>query len=175
MSLDPQVKELFQAKNFGTVSVRLPSGDIGTTVMWVDADDEHVIFNTEVHRAKYKALEQDPTVTITAWDGENPYHYAEVRGKVVDATTGQPVAFATLTVLGPVEPAGYRASTRVTGRDGRFRLDALVFPDSRLRIEHAGHSGVELVLPGGVLADLGVVALTPAGGSPSPSPRPRPD
>jgi PPOX class probable F420-dependent enzyme len=90
MSVEPAVKELFQAKNFGSVSVRLPSGSIGTTVMWVDADDEHIVFNTEVHRAKYKALESDPTVTVTAWDAENPYHYAEVRGKVVSTETGPP-------------------------------------------------------------------------------------
>ncbi len=88
MSIDPAVKELFQAKNFGTVSVNLPSGEIGTTVMWVDADDEHIIFNTEVHRAKFKALEQNPAVTVTAADSENPYHYAEVRGTVVSTETG---------------------------------------------------------------------------------------
>ena len=88
MSVEPAVKELFQAKNFGSVSVRFPSGDIGTTVMWVDADDDHIVFNTEVHRAKFKALEADPTVTVTAWDSENPYHYAEVRGKVVSTQTG---------------------------------------------------------------------------------------
>ena len=71
--------EPLQAKNFGAVVVRMPSGDIATTVMWVDADDYHVVFNTEVHRNKYKVLEKDPTVTIVAWDAENPYHYAEVR------------------------------------------------------------------------------------------------
>ena len=88
MALDPAVKELFQAKNFGAVSVRMPSGDIATTVMWVDADDDHVVFNTEVHRNKYKVLEKDPTVTIVAWYAENPYHYAEVRGRVVSTETG---------------------------------------------------------------------------------------
>ncbi len=98
MSIDPAVKELFQAKNFGTVSVNLPSGDIGTTVMWVDADDEHILFNTEVHRAKFKALEADPSVTITAWDAENPYHYAEVRGTVASTETG-PAARAHIDTL----------------------------------------------------------------------------
>ena len=88
MSIEPAVKELFQGKNFGTVSVNLPSGKIGTTVMWVDADDDHILFNTEVHRAKFKALEANPEVTITAADADNPYHYAEVRGRVVSTETG---------------------------------------------------------------------------------------
>ena len=32
---------------------------------WVDADDDHVLINTEVHRAKFKAVERDPRVTVT--------------------------------------------------------------------------------------------------------------
>jgi PPOX class probable F420-dependent enzyme len=88
MSLDPDVKALFQAKNFGTVSVHLPSGAVSTQVMWVDADDDHVVFNTEVHRAKYKAVQADPRVTVTVWDADNPYHYAEVRGRVISTETG---------------------------------------------------------------------------------------
>ena len=49
--------------------------------MWVDADDEQILINTEIHRAKYKAIQQHPEVTVTIWDAANPYRYAEVRGK----------------------------------------------------------------------------------------------
>ena len=35
--------------------------------MWVDADDDHVLINTEVHRAKYKAISANPNVTVTIW------------------------------------------------------------------------------------------------------------
>ena len=48
--------------------------------MWVDADDDHVLINTEVHRAKFKAVERDPRVTVMIWERENPYSYVEVRG-----------------------------------------------------------------------------------------------
>ena len=48
--------------------------------MWVDADDEHVLINTEVHRAKYKAIEADPNVTVTSGTTTNAYQYGEVRG-----------------------------------------------------------------------------------------------
>lgn len=87
--LDPAIKELASTgPNFGTVCVQLPSGDIASHVMWVDADDEHVMFNTEVHRAKFKAIEANPRVTMTIWKADNPYTYAEVRGRVAETVTG---------------------------------------------------------------------------------------
>ncbi|MEO6571871.1 MAG: pyridoxamine 5'-phosphate oxidase family protein [Ilumatobacteraceae bacterium] len=87
--LDPAIKHLASVgKNFGTVCVTLPNGQIASHVMWVDADDEHVIFNTEVHRAKFKAIEESPNVTMSIWDAENPYAYAEVRGRVVETVRG---------------------------------------------------------------------------------------
>jgi PPOX class probable F420-dependent enzyme len=60
-----------------------------THVMWVDADDDHVLLNTESHRAKFRAVERDPRVTVTIWQRDDPYTYAEVRGRVVDTTGGR--------------------------------------------------------------------------------------
>jgi general stress protein 26 len=85
--LDAAIKELAQGKNFGTISVLLSNGRISTNVMWVDADDEHVLINTEVHRLKFKAVEANPNVTVVVW-GDNPYNYAEVRGRVVETVRG---------------------------------------------------------------------------------------
>ncbi len=59
-----------------------------THVMWVDADDDHVLINTEVHRAKFKAVERDPRVTVMIWVKDDPYTYGEVRGRVVETTRG---------------------------------------------------------------------------------------
>ena len=64
--LDPVIRELARGKNFGSISFHLPGGEIATHVMWVDADDEHVLINTEVHRTKYKAIQANPNVTLTA-------------------------------------------------------------------------------------------------------------
>ena len=72
-AVDPRVQELAQAPNFAALTVHLPSGDAMTHVMWVDADDDHVLINTEVHRAKFKAVERDPRVTVMVWEKENPY------------------------------------------------------------------------------------------------------
>ena len=50
--LDENIKSLAQAKNFAAFTTLLPSGQPMTHVMWVDADDEHILINTEVGRQK---------------------------------------------------------------------------------------------------------------------------
>ena len=87
-SVDPRVRELAQAANFAALTVNLRSGRSMTHVMWVDADDDHVLINTEVHRAKFAAVERDPRVTVMVWVIDDPYTYAEVRGRVVKMVRG---------------------------------------------------------------------------------------
>ena len=87
--LEPAIRDLARDKNFAALSVRMPNGQIGTHVMWVDADDEHVIINTEIHRAKFKGMQTDPNVTVTIWKLDDPYNYAEVRGVVSETVGGQ--------------------------------------------------------------------------------------
>lgn len=89
--LDPKVRDLTTAgKNFGTISFHLADGSIASHVMWVDADDEYMLINTEIHRLKYKAITANPKVTVTVWDADNAYNYAEVRGTVTGEIGGQP-------------------------------------------------------------------------------------
>jgi PPOX class probable F420-dependent enzyme len=87
-AVDGRVRELAQEPNFAALTVQLASGAAMTHVMWVDADDEHLLVNTEVHRAKFRAIERDPRVTVMIWVRDNPYSYAEVRGRVVETVRG---------------------------------------------------------------------------------------
>ncbi len=86
--LEDKIKKLAQAPNYATITTLLRDGSPSTHVMWVDADDDHVLINTEVHRAKFKNVQRDPRVSVAVWDAENPYSYAEVRGRVVESVTG---------------------------------------------------------------------------------------
>lgn len=86
--LDPVIRDLARGKNFGSISFHLPDEVIATHVMWVDADDEHVLINTEVDRAKYKAIQANPNVAVAIWSSDSPYQYAEVRGKVTGEVRG---------------------------------------------------------------------------------------
>ena len=83
MPVDPDVRTIATGRNFGAPDYHRADGSIANHVMWVDADDDHLLINTEVHRGKFKAMTANPDVTVTIWDSENPYHYAEVRGTVV--------------------------------------------------------------------------------------------
>jgi PPOX class probable F420-dependent enzyme len=87
-AVDPRVRELARQANFAAFTVLLGLGTPMTHVMWVDADDDHVLINTEVHRAKFKAIERDPRVTVMIWERDDPYTYVEVRGRVVETVRG---------------------------------------------------------------------------------------
>jgi PPOX class probable F420-dependent enzyme len=86
--LDDGVRELAGGKNFAAFTTLMPGGQPQTHVMWVDCDDDHLLINTEVHRRKFKNVVADPRVTVAIWDAENPYSFAEVRGRVVETITG---------------------------------------------------------------------------------------
>jgi PPOX class probable F420-dependent enzyme len=87
--VDPRVLELARGQNFGALTTLLPDGQPQTQVMWVDADEQHLLLNTEVHRQKFRNVERDPRVTVTIWDMEDPYRFVEVRGEVVEKVKGQ--------------------------------------------------------------------------------------
>jgi PPOX class probable F420-dependent enzyme len=86
--IDENIKSLAQANNFAAFTTLLPDGQPMTHIMWVDADDEHVLINTEVGRQKALNVKRDPRVTVTVIDAANPYRYGEVRGTVVEQETG---------------------------------------------------------------------------------------
>ena len=86
--LEEGVRRLAKGKNFAVLTTLLPDGQPMTHVMWVDCDDEHVLINTERHRQKYRNIRRDPRVTVTIWDQDDPYRYAEVRGEVVEIVAG---------------------------------------------------------------------------------------
>jgi PPOX class probable F420-dependent enzyme len=85
----PMVLELARGQNFAALTTLLPGGHPQTQVMWVDANRQHLLINTEVHRQKFRNVERDPRVTVTIWDKEDPYRFVEVRGEVVENVKGQ--------------------------------------------------------------------------------------
>lgn len=86
--IDEAIKRLVKGPNFGTMTTLMRDGSPATQVMWVDADDEHVLINTETGRAKYRNILRDPRVTVTIWDANDPYDYIEIRGVVEETVTG---------------------------------------------------------------------------------------
>ena len=80
MKLTDGQLELLRGKNFGAVATLKEDGTPQTSIVWIDTDGEHVVFNTTNGRAKGKHLRRDPRVSVTVFDAENPYRYFEVEG-----------------------------------------------------------------------------------------------
>ena len=87
MTIDADLKALATAKNFAALTTLMPGGQPQTQLMWVHADDDHLLMNTEIGRQKFRNVQADPRVTVTVFDAGNPYRYVEARGRVV-ATVG---------------------------------------------------------------------------------------
>ena len=87
MPLDEDVTRLAKGKNLATVVTLMPSGQPQALLTWVDADDEHVLVNTEPQRQRARNIARDPRITVLI-HGENPYDWAEVRGHVAEIIAG---------------------------------------------------------------------------------------
>ena len=87
MPLDEDVARLAQGKNLATVVTLMPSGQPQALLTWVDADDEHVLVNTEPQRQRARNVARDPRITVLI-RGDDPYDWAEVRGHVTETVTG---------------------------------------------------------------------------------------
>lgn len=88
MALDDDIRALADGPNFAALTTLFADGRAQTHVVWVDADEDTLRINTEVHRPKFKNLERDPRATLTIIDAANPYHFIEVRGHVAGTVTG---------------------------------------------------------------------------------------
>ena len=81
-----QYKDLFSKRAFASLGTINPDGSPQVTPVWCDYDGQHVIVNTAKGRLKDKNMRRNPRVSLAVIDPDNPYRYAEIRGKVVEVT-----------------------------------------------------------------------------------------
>jgi PPOX class probable F420-dependent enzyme len=55
----------------------------------VDTDGEHLLVNTEPQRQRARNIRRDPRITVLIHSTEDPWDWAEVRGRVVGTETGE--------------------------------------------------------------------------------------
>ena len=65
---------------YGVVTTIRPDGSPHQTVVWVDADNGDLLFNTAEGRAKPKNLRANPHVALTVVNPANGYHWVGVSG-----------------------------------------------------------------------------------------------
>jgi PPOX class probable F420-dependent enzyme len=73
----------FLAENpfVGVVTDLRPDGSPHSTVVWVDAEDGGVSFNTARGRAKERYLGRDPRVSLLVVDPNDPFRWVAVSGR----------------------------------------------------------------------------------------------
>ncbi|HYY64089.1 MAG TPA: PPOX class F420-dependent oxidoreductase [Gaiellaceae bacterium] len=71
-----------------TATTLRPDGSPHNTIVWVDAQDGVVTFNTAVGRAKERYLRRDPRAAVLVVHPEDPYQWVAVSGRAELTTEG---------------------------------------------------------------------------------------
>jgi PPOX class probable F420-dependent enzyme len=87
---DPNIRKLFEGKNFVFLSSLMKDGSPQVTPMWVDIENGYILVNTAIGRLKQKNISRDPRVALAIADKNNPYDMVTVRGEVIEQITGVP-------------------------------------------------------------------------------------
>jgi PPOX class probable F420-dependent enzyme len=88
MALDADLVRLSKGPNLGTVVTLMPDGRPQAQLRWVDSDGEHLLVNTEPQRQAARNVQRDPRVSVLVRSEEDPYDWAELRGRVVETVGG---------------------------------------------------------------------------------------
>jgi PPOX class probable F420-dependent enzyme len=84
MSVIPE-KELgiLNSKGFAHIATIGPKGEPQVNPVWFDWDGTFLRFSQTRAKQKYRNIQRDPHIALSILDPDNPYHYLEIRGKVV--------------------------------------------------------------------------------------------
>jgi PPOX class probable F420-dependent enzyme len=85
---DAQRKFIAENPYVGTVTTLRRDGSPHATVVWVDAENGTISFNTAVGRAKERHLRNDPRISLTVVDPENTYQWVSISGRAELTTDG---------------------------------------------------------------------------------------
>jgi PPOX class probable F420-dependent enzyme len=86
--LSPEQARLLEEPNFATVATLNPDGSPQLSIVWIDWDGEHVLFNTAAGRAKPRNLERDPRASVLVVDRVDGYRWLAARGRADITTEG---------------------------------------------------------------------------------------
>ena len=75
---------LLENPNYAYLGTIRPDNTVQVNPMWFLYDGEHIRFTHTTKRAKYRNLMHNPSMSLAIIDPANPFHYLEVRGKLVE-------------------------------------------------------------------------------------------
>jgi PPOX class probable F420-dependent enzyme len=84
MSVIPEKeKTILESNSLAHVATIGPKHEPQSTPVWFDWDGQYVRISQTKTRQKYRNIQRDPHIALSITDPQNPYHYLEIRGKVV--------------------------------------------------------------------------------------------
>ena len=86
MPLPEKLTDLLKRRAICYLATTMPDGSPQLTLTWADTDGEHVIINTVIGHQKERNVRRDPRVAVAISDPEDPTHYTQLRGTVVETT-----------------------------------------------------------------------------------------
>ncbi|MFE5670443.1 PPOX class F420-dependent oxidoreductase [Agromyces sp. NPDC056523] len=86
VEIPEHLASILAAPVYGHLATVRPNDEVQLNPMWFeyDADEQVIRFTHTTKRAKYRNLQQNPTMTLSALHPETPFKYVEVRGRLVD-------------------------------------------------------------------------------------------
>jgi PPOX class probable F420-dependent enzyme len=86
--LASEARDLFEKQSFAFLATNGRDGSPQVTPVWVDLEDGRIAVNTAEGRVKYRNMQRDPRVAISAVDPDNPYQMVTVKGRATMTTEG---------------------------------------------------------------------------------------
>ncbi|MEO6944495.1 MAG: PPOX class F420-dependent oxidoreductase [Lacisediminihabitans sp.] len=76
--------DLLERPLFGSLGTVRPGNTVQVNPMWFQYDGDCIRFTHTTKRAKYRNLQQNPSMSLLVVDPDDPIRYIEVRGSVVE-------------------------------------------------------------------------------------------
>lgn len=84
MSVIPDKEmNILKSNSLAHIATIGPRHEPQSTPVWFDWDGTYVRISQTKTRQKYRNIKRDPHIALSITDPQNPYHYLEIRGKVV--------------------------------------------------------------------------------------------
>ena len=75
---------LLELPLYGSLGTIRPDNTVQVNPMWFEYDGEFLRFTHTTTRAKFRNLQANPSMSYSIIDPQNPFHYLELRGKLVE-------------------------------------------------------------------------------------------
>ena len=86
--LPPQVADLLGERNYAHLATIEPDESVSSRPVWVDVEEDRVLFLTQAGSRKARNIERDPRVALSIAHRDDPYREADLLGRVVERIDG---------------------------------------------------------------------------------------